>query len=194
MKTYRSFIGGLALSLAISGPAFSQGLGVGLGAGSQTKVGVGGGAGGGVGAGSRTEVHAKTSADVKAGRAEPKSEGQPASRGQLGIGTRIESNPQLAARVQGMLPSGTSMNDAAAGFRNEGQFLAALHASKNLNIPFEDLKAQMTANHAGSLGAAIRQCRPGMSDSQAKEEGRKAESEARLTAKSSAKVKGAVKK
>jgi hypothetical protein len=36
-----------------------------------------------------------------------------------------------------------TLNAASEGFRNQGQFLAALHVSKNLNIPFKDLKAAM---------------------------------------------------
>jgi hypothetical protein len=33
---------------------------------------------------------------------------------------------------------------AAKGFTSESQFLAALHASKDLNIPFAQIKAEMT--------------------------------------------------
>ena len=58
-----------------------------------------------------------------------------------------------------MLPQGTTMNDAATGFKNQGQFLAALHVSKNLGIPFADLKKEMVTNNA-SLGQAIHKLRP----------------------------------
>src|SRR5437763_17082148 len=56
---------------------------------------------------------------------------------------RIERNPTLRAKVASMLPRGTNLKTAASGFKNQGQFIAALHVSKNLNIPFNELKARM---------------------------------------------------
>ena len=54
------------------------------------------------------------------------------------------------------------LEDAASGFRNQGQFIAALHVSKNLGIPFTDLKTAMlgdpkatTTTSQLSLGQAI---------------------------------------
>ncbi len=43
-----------------------------------------------------------------------------------------------------MLPKGITLNEASKGFKNQGQFIAALHVSQNLGIPFADLKAEMT--------------------------------------------------
>jgi len=40
------------------------------------------------------------------------------------------------------------------GFKNQGQFIAALHVSKNLNIPFKDLRTQMVTDHK-SLGQSV---------------------------------------
>jgi len=40
------------------------------------------------------------------------------------------------------------------GFKNQGQFIAALHVSQNLGIPFKDLRRQMVRNNL-SLGQAI---------------------------------------
>lgn len=68
--------------------------------------------------------------------------------------------PQLASRLQTLLPAGMTLQQAAAGFRNQGQFIAALHVSHNLNIPFAQLKAEMTGTHAKSLGQAIHGLRP----------------------------------
>jgi len=76
------------------------------------------------------------------------------------IATKIKSHPQLAAKVTGMLPAGMTMDQAASGFRNQGQFLAALNASHRLNIPFADLKTAMVTNHQ-SLGQAIHTVSPG---------------------------------
>jgi hypothetical protein len=57
------------------------------------------------------------------------------------------------------------------GFKNQGQFIAALHVSENLGIPFTELKSHMvtvtpgapgelpTATQTGSLGQAIQKSR-----------------------------------
>jgi len=37
-----------------------------------------------------------------------------------------------------------TLNEASKGFKNQGQFIAALHVSQNLGIPFADLKTAMT--------------------------------------------------
>jgi hypothetical protein len=58
-----------------------------------------------------------------------------------------------------------TLDAASMGFRNQGQFIAALHVSQNLGIPFLDLKKAMvtsqttsgvtTMSQTGSLGQAI---------------------------------------
>jgi hypothetical protein len=73
---------------------------------------------------------------------------------------RIASHPQLASRLQALLPPNTTLKDAAAGFKNQGQFIAALHVSKNLDIPFDQLKASMTGPKPKSLGASIKALKP----------------------------------
>jgi hypothetical protein len=65
-------------------------------------------------------------------------------------------NPQLRARLEAMLPSGMTLEQAAEGFRNQGQFIAALQQSQNHDISFGDLKAQMTSDNPLSLGEAMR--------------------------------------
>ena len=65
-------------------------------------------------------------------------------------------NPQLRARLEAMLPSGVTLDQAAEGFRNQGQFIAALQQSQNHDISFGDLKAQMTGDNPLSLGEAMR--------------------------------------
>jgi hypothetical protein len=84
--------------------------------------------------------------------------------------------PQLASRLQPLVPAGMTLQQAAAGFRNQGQFIAALHVSHNLNIPFAQLKAEMTGAHPESLGQAIHELRPA---EDAKAAARRAEREAR---------------
>jgi len=81
------------------------------------------------------------------------------------IASKIMSKPALSQKISAMLPSKMSLNDASMGFKNQGQFIAALHVSQNLGIPFKDLKnAMMTKTGTGataeltqtsSLGQAI---------------------------------------
>jgi hypothetical protein len=76
------------------------------------------------------------------------------------IASKLASNTQLAAKLQGLLPPGTNLQTAAQGFKNLGQFVAAVHVSKNLGIPFDQLKAKMTGPPPESLGKAIQQLDP----------------------------------
>lgn len=70
------------------------------------------------------------------------------------IAAKIAAKPQLNARITSMLPTHVSLDQASRGFKNQGQFIAALHVSKNLGIPFKDLKSDMTTKHM-SLGQSI---------------------------------------
>jgi len=81
-------------------------------------------------------------------------------RGPTTIATKISANPQLATRLQALLPKGMTLATASTGFKNQGQFIAALHVSHNLNIPFAQLKAEMTGTDHDSLGRAIQDLRP----------------------------------
>jgi hypothetical protein len=58
------------------------------------------------------------------------------------IALKLQGKP-LGARIEKMLPSTMTLNTASAGFRNQGQFIAAVHVSQNLGIPFADLRATM---------------------------------------------------
>lgn len=73
---------------------------------------------------------------------------------------RLADNPALASRLQPLLPPNTTLEAAASGFKNRGQFIAALHVSHNLDIPFSQLKADMTGTGHDSLGQAIHALRP----------------------------------
>ena len=73
--------------------------------------------------------------------------------------SRLASNMILSSRLQSLLPPNTKLQTAASGFKSQGQFIAALHVSHNLNIPFDRLKTDMTTKH-DSLGEAIRKLRP----------------------------------
>jgi hypothetical protein len=76
------------------------------------------------------------------------------------VARRISSSPALNSKVQALLPSGTTLTQAAKGFTSERQFLAALHASKDLNIPFAQIKGEMTGGDHDSLTRAIQELKP----------------------------------
>jgi hypothetical protein len=71
---------------------------------------------------------------------------------------KLQSHTQLASKLQSRLP-GTNVVTAAGGFRNLGQFVAAVNVSHNLRIPFSQLKTDMVTKHM-SLGQAIQTLRP----------------------------------
>jgi hypothetical protein len=60
------------------------------------------------------------------------------------------------------LPAGTDLMKAADGFRNLGQFVAAVNVSNNLDIPFAKLKVAMVEDNK-SLGQAIQTLKPSSS-------------------------------
>src|SRR5215813_3064095 len=91
------------------------------------------------------------------------------------ISQKLASNTKLASKLQSLLPPGTDLNAAAAGFKNLGQFVAAVHVSHNLGIPFDQLKAKMIGPPSESLGKAIHALNPALN---AKVETKKAEKEA----------------
>jgi len=90
------------------------------------------------------------------------------------IAQKISSKPNLSSKLQAMLPKDMTLNQASLGFKNQGQFIAALHVSKNLKIPFAELKTAMTGidptlppgttqqqpTTTMSLGQAIQKLRP----------------------------------
>ena len=71
---------------------------------------------------------------------------------------QLTDNKKLSATLAGLLPAGTDLQAASAGFKKLGQFVAAVHVSKNLGIPFTDLKDKMM--NGDSLGTAIKTLKP----------------------------------
>lgn len=67
---------------------------------------------------------------------------------------KLQQNTSLASKLQTRLPPGTDVNAAAAGFRNLGQFVAAVNVSNNLGLDFPTLKTAMVTD-GKSLGQAI---------------------------------------
>jgi hypothetical protein len=97
--------------------------------------------------------------------------------------SKIADDPKLSAKLQRLLPPNESLTQASAGFKNEGQFIAALHVSHNLNLSFDQLKEKMTGPKVMSLGASIKALRPNLSEAESKTEAKRAEKEAKETQK-----------
>ncbi|MDP9322637.1 MAG: hypothetical protein M3P13_03290 [Acidobacteriota bacterium] len=72
---------------------------------------------------------------------------------------KLTKNTNLAAKLTSRLPEGTDLMLASAGFRNLGQFVAAVNVSNNLKIPFTQLKTKMVTDGL-SLGQAIQALKP----------------------------------
>jgi hypothetical protein len=92
------------------------------------------------------------------------------------VSDKLADNTKLSNKLQGLLPSGTNLQNAAQGFKNLGQFVAAVHVSHNLGIPFDQLKTKMIGPPKESLGKAIQALKPAANS---KEEAKKGEQEAK---------------
>ena len=104
-------------------------------------------------------------------------------------GQLLTQNTQLSSKLSSLLPAGTNLQAAASGFRNLGQFVAAVHVSHNLDIPFDQLKCTELATAAACpgvtvpaksshLGQAIQTLKPTMSSTESKAAAKQAEKEA----------------
>ncbi len=82
----------------------------------------------------------------------------PSVQGAKTPGELLSHNTKLASRLQALLPPGTDLQAAASGFKNLGQFVAAVHVAHNLGIPFDQLKAKIAGGD--SLGKAIHNLKP----------------------------------
>jgi hypothetical protein len=86
------------------------------------------------------------------------------------VAQKLSTKAKLLEKVRTSLPPGSDLNAATAGFKNFGQFVAAVNVSNNLGIEFADLKASMTGltmdglptgEPTKSLGQSIQQLKPG---------------------------------
>jgi hypothetical protein len=68
----------------------------------------------------------------------------PLSKTQQKLQSNTKLQDKMIARMGTQLPQGVTVIQAASGFKNLGQFVAAVNVSNNLGIPFADLKAKMT--------------------------------------------------
>ena len=126
-------------------------------------------------------VKSAAKADAKAAKlASPTGTGAPTVVTSHPLADKIAKNPNLAAKIQGRLPAGTTLAQASTGFKNQGQFMAAVNVSNNLGIDFMKLQAAMTGQTTKidpitheiistptgaaplSLGQSIQKLRPGV--------------------------------
>ena len=99
----------------------------------------------------------------------------------------LSDNKPLSTKLSGLLPAGTDLQTAASGFKNLGQFVAAVHVSHNLGIPFDQLKCTELAtkqactttngtttqtltipSKGSSLGQAIQTLKPSLTSAESK--------------------------
>ncbi len=73
--------------------------------------------------------------------------------GRKSLNDRLSRNDKLSGRLQGLLGD-RNLQESAEGFKNLGQFTAAVHVSKNLGIDFNELKTRMTESSSESLGTS----------------------------------------
>jgi hypothetical protein len=175
----------LAATLAAS--AFGQGRGGGAGAGGGVVGGVTGTVNG-VGRGVTGTVNSTVNGAANANVARPPANAKGAPNPGPGPFAGLNANQQaaLSTHLQTLLPPTMTPSEAALGFRNQGQFVAAVHAAHNLNLPFEQLKAEMTGTNQASLGQAIQKLRPALSSGEVKNNVRLAERQAERDARQAA--------
>ena len=109
------------------------------------------------------------------------------------VASHVTSNDRLAARLNPMVPSGQTLPEAAAGFRNEDQFMSTLHAANDNGLAFGDLKDRVTAGQ--SLSTAIHDMKPSMDANSSAAAAAKAETESKddkVHASASASAKASV--
>jgi hypothetical protein len=96
------------------------------------------------------------------------------------LADKISGKPNLAAKIAARLPSDMTLAQATTGFKNQGQFIAAVNVSNNLGIDFVKLQTAMTGQTVKvdpktqaitttptgdaplSLGRAIQTLKPGV--------------------------------
>ena len=72
----------------------------------------------------------------------------------------LQRNPKLADRVKGLLPAGADLKQVTTDFRYLDEFLAAVHVSNNLNVPFDQLHSKMKDSSFGQLRKAVEALKP----------------------------------
>lgn len=119
-----------------------------------------------------TELYAQHGAGVGASvhgaSARPANATKGSTGGQKTPSELLQQNKNLSSKLNAILAkqglTTTQIQQAPNGFKNLGQFVAAVHVSQNLGIPFTSLKTDIAKGD--SLGQAIHALKPDV-DSQA---------------------------
>jgi hypothetical protein len=77
--------------------------------------------------------------------------------------TLLDQNTKLENKLSSFFPDGTDLSKEAAGFKNLGQFVSAVHVSHNLGIPFENLKCSELGTAAATEAGST--CSPSITNS-----------------------------
>ena len=123
------------------------------------------GHGGGPPSGSMGSTHASSASHGNSADAKADSKGG-SNNSSASISEKLTDNTKLAGKLENLLGPNTTLAMLQAdsqGFKNLGQFVAAVHVSHNLGIPFDQLKAKMIGPPSESLGKAIEQLKPAAS-------------------------------
>jgi len=174
MKNYRTAILFFAF-ISIAGVAFSQGRGAGAGAAPSAASPRG--------PGTLPPATAGTPAPSRTDNVPPQLPSTPRSP-EVGkgtsnkVGAEITEHPALNLKLQPLLPPGSTLDDASNGFKNLGQFVAAVHVSSNLSLPWDQVKAKMVTDKS-SLGDTIHALKPDLPKDQVNAEVKRAEAQAK---------------
>ena len=139
------------------------------------------GGGNGVGPSGAGPSDAPGRADLnRAGNGPVSERSAPSVMASKNSGSVLDHNTRLSTKLEGLLglsgPNALStLKTDASGFKNFGQFVAAVHVSHNLGIPFSELRAKMTGSNAVRLGKEIQELKP---DVDPKNEAKQAASQA----------------
>ena len=91
---------------------------------------------------------------------------------------QLANNSGLSTQMAKFFPQGTDLGAQASGFKNLGQFVAAVHLSRNLEVPFDQLRTKVVTD-GDSLNDAIHELKPELTETAVKNETKKAEDQAR---------------
>jgi len=146
------------------------------------------GPGGGMAGGGMSGMHGGPNSHSEAAESSGGGRASSTMMASTNPGGVLDHNTHLATKLEGLLgiPPGpgalSALKTDTMGFKNFGQFMAAVHVSHNLGISFDQLKAKMIGPPAMSLGKAIQVLDP---NADSKTETKKATTEANEDVKES---------
>jgi hypothetical protein len=109
----------------------------------------------------------------------PKDDAHEIKPPEMKVANSFDRDPYLASVLKPLVSPPNTLTGAAMGFKNQKQFIAALHLSRNLVIPFDQIKIRVTGNRRMSLSDSLRDIRPSITKNLAKGEVNKAEQQAK---------------